>query len=165
MCFSCTLSGGNRMHKQKAELLCIWSPLRSSAQSSWLQIGDELYLPWGTSWIYICYVEISRPSLWSSGQSSWLQNGEVLCFLWGTNWIYICYVEESRSSLCSSGQSSWLQIGEIYCASSGVRTNLYMLCRSKSMLRGVPVPTAWRVLGLRMEERPPDMVVSCKYIE
>jgi hypothetical protein len=35
----------------------------------------------------------------------------------------------------------------------------------KSMLRGVPVPTAWRVLGLRMEERPPDMEVSCEYIE
>jgi hypothetical protein len=30
---------------------------------------------------------------------------------------------------------------------------------------GVPVPTAWRVLGLRMEERPPAMEVSCEYIE
>jgi hypothetical protein len=30
---------------------------------------------------------------------------------------------------------------------------------------GIPVPTAWRVLGLRMEERPPDMEVSCEYIE
>jgi hypothetical protein len=28
---------------------------------------------WGTNWIYICYVEESRPPLWSSGQSSWLQ--------------------------------------------------------------------------------------------
>jgi hypothetical protein len=27
---------------------------------------------WGTKWIYICYVEESRPPLWSSGQSSWL---------------------------------------------------------------------------------------------
>jgi hypothetical protein len=27
--------------------------------------------------------------------------------------------------------------------------------RHVSMLGGVPVPTAWRVLGLRMEERPP----------
>jgi hypothetical protein len=33
------------------------------------------------------------------------------------------------------------------------------------MLGGIPVPTAWRVLGLRMEERPPDMEVSCEYIE
>jgi hypothetical protein len=33
------------------------------------------------------------------------------------------------------------------------------------MLRGVRVPTAWHVLGLRMEERPPDMEVSCEYIE
>jgi hypothetical protein len=65
---------------------------------------------WGTNWIYICYVEESRPLLWSSGQSSWLHNGDVLCFLWGTNWIYICYVEESRPPLWSGGQSSWLQI-------------------------------------------------------
>jgi hypothetical protein len=28
---------------------------------------------WGTNWIYICYVEESRPPLWSSGQISWLQ--------------------------------------------------------------------------------------------
>jgi hypothetical protein len=34
-----------------------------------------------------------------------------------------------------------------------------------SLLGGIPVPTAWRVLGLRMEERPPDMEVSCEYIE
>jgi hypothetical protein len=33
------------------------------------------------------------------------------------------------------------------------------------MLGGIPVPTAWRVLELRMEERPPDMEVSCEYIE
>jgi hypothetical protein len=39
--------------------------------------------------------------------------------------------------------------------------NLYMLCRRKSMLGVVSVPTAWRVLGLRMEERPPAMEVSC----
>jgi hypothetical protein len=62
------------------------------------------------NWIYICYVEESRPPLWSSGQSSWLRNRNILCFLWGTNWIYICYVEESRPPLWSSGQSSWLQI-------------------------------------------------------
>jgi hypothetical protein len=34
-----------------------------------------------------------------------------------------------------------------------------------TMLGGIPVRTAWRVLGLRMEERPPDMEVSCEYIE
>jgi hypothetical protein len=32
-------------------------------------------------------------------------------------------------------------------------------------VRWVPVPTAWRVLGLQMEEWPPDMEVSCEYIE
>jgi hypothetical protein len=62
------------------------------------------------NWIYICYVEESRPPLWSSGQSSWLHNGDVLCFLWGTNWMYICYAKETRPPLWSSSQSSWLQI-------------------------------------------------------
>jgi hypothetical protein len=81
-----------------------------SGQSSWLHNGDVLCFLWGTNWIYICYVEESRPPLWSGGQCSWLHNGDVLCFLWGMNWIYICYAEESRLSLWSSGQSSWLQI-------------------------------------------------------
>jgi hypothetical protein len=31
--------------------------------------------------------------------------------------------------------------------------------------KSAPVTTAWRVLGLRMEERPPDMEGSCEYIE
>jgi hypothetical protein len=85
-------------------------PLWSSGQSSWLQNGDVLCFLWGTNWIYICYVEESRPLLWSSGQGSWMQNGDVLWFLWCKNWIYICYVEESRPPLFCSGQSSWLQI-------------------------------------------------------
>jgi hypothetical protein len=33
----------------------------------------------------------------------------------------------------------------------------------KCFVCGVPVPTAWSV-GLRMEERPPAMEVSCEYI-
>jgi hypothetical protein len=45
----------------------------SSGQSYWLQNGDVLCFLWGTNWIYICYVEESRPPLWSNGQSSWLQ--------------------------------------------------------------------------------------------
>jgi hypothetical protein len=55
-------------------LFHIWTgpPLWFSGQSSWLQNGDVLWFLWGTNWIYICYVEESRPSLWSSGQSSWL---------------------------------------------------------------------------------------------
>jgi hypothetical protein len=67
-------------------ILCTFL-LCSSGHSSWLQNGDVLCFPWGTNWIYICYVEESRPALWSSGQSSWPFNGYVLCFLWGTNWI------------------------------------------------------------------------------
>jgi hypothetical protein len=39
------------------------------------------------------------------------------------------------------------------------------LSHPNSMLGRVPVPTAWRVLGLRMEERPPAMEVTCEYIE
>jgi hypothetical protein len=39
------------------------------------------------------------------------------------------------------------------------------ISRTKILLGGVPVPTAWHVLGLRMEERPPAMEVSCEYIE
>jgi hypothetical protein len=38
----------------------------------------EMYFLWGTNWIYICYVEESRPHLLSCGQSSWLHNGDVL---------------------------------------------------------------------------------------
>jgi hypothetical protein len=34
-----------------------------------------------------------------------------------------------------------------------------------TMLGGVSVTTAWRVLGLRMEERSPAMEVSCEYSE
>jgi hypothetical protein len=41
-------------------------PLWSSGQSSWLQNGDVLHFLWGTNWIYICYVEESRPPLYSS---------------------------------------------------------------------------------------------------
>jgi hypothetical protein len=103
-----------------SELLYLWNlyeevgpPLLSSG--SWLQNGDVLCFLWGTNWIYICYIEESRPPLWSSGQSSWLQNADLLCFLWGTNCIYICYVEESRPPLWSSGQSSWLNNGDVLC--------------------------------------------------
>jgi hypothetical protein len=37
---------------------------------SWLHNIEVLWFLWGTNWIYICYVEESRPPLWSSGQSS-----------------------------------------------------------------------------------------------
>jgi hypothetical protein len=106
-----------------------WPPLWSSGQSSWLQNGDVLCFLWGTNWIYIWYVEESRPALWSSGQRSWLQNGDVLCFLWGTNWIYIWYVEESRPALWSSGQTSWLQNGDVLCFLWG--TNWIYMCYVK----------------------------------
>jgi hypothetical protein len=64
---------------------------------------------WGTNWIYICYVEESRPPLLTSGQSSWLLNGDVLCFLWGTNWIYICYGDRSIASLMITAYGSRIE--------------------------------------------------------
>jgi hypothetical protein len=42
----------------------------------------------------------------------------------------------------------------------GIDYNLEQNMTYLSMLDGVPVPTAWRVLGLLMEERPPDMEVK-----
>jgi hypothetical protein len=116
----------------------ILPPLWSSDQSSCLENGDVLCFLWGTNWIYICYVEESRPHLWSSGQSSWLQNGDALCFFWSTNWIYICYVEESRPPLWSSCQSSWLQIQKL-----GFDSRHYQIF--------------WEVVGL---ERGPFSLVS-----
>jgi hypothetical protein len=59
-------------HSDMLSLTCRL-PLWSSGQSSWLHNGDILCFLCGTNWIYICYVEESRPPLWSSGQSSWLQ--------------------------------------------------------------------------------------------
>jgi hypothetical protein len=38
-------------------------------------------------------------------------------------------------------------------------------CSLVDCVKWVPVTTAWRVLGLRMEERPPGMKGSCEYIE
>jgi hypothetical protein len=107
-----------------------WPLLWSSGQSFWLHNGDVLCFLWGTNWIYICYVEESRPPLCSNGQSSWLHNGDVLCLLWGTNWIYICYVEESRPPLWPSGQSSLLHNGDVLCFLWGTNW-IYMLCRRK----------------------------------
>jgi hypothetical protein len=136
------------MFRRKDYKYCIYIyrlPLWSSGQSSWLQNGDVLCFLWGTNWIYICYVEESRPRLWSSGQNSWLHNGDVLCFLWGTNWIYICYVEESRPPLWSSGQSSWLQIQR-----SGLDSRHYQISREVVDLERGPlslVSTIEELLG------------------
>jgi hypothetical protein len=107
-------------------LIIVWP----SGHSFRLQNGDILCFLWGTNWIYICYVEESRPPLSSNGQSSWLHNGDVLWFLWGTDWIYICFVEESRPPLWSSGQSSWLHNGDVLWFLWGTNW-IYMLCRRK----------------------------------
>ena len=56
-------------------------------------------------------------------------------------------------------------------------TFVYDLCQTKGYRvtffphstqlcdKWVPVTTAWRVLRLRMEERPPDVEGSCEYTE
>jgi hypothetical protein len=41
--------------------------------------------------------------------------------------------------------------------------NLFFL--TNMCVKWVPVTTAWHVLGLGMEERPPVMEGSCEYIE
>jgi hypothetical protein len=72
----------------KALFLVTWQRVVTASVVRWseflLQNGDVMRFMWGTNWIYICYVEESRPPLWSS---SWLQNGyvRVLCLLWGRN--------------------------------------------------------------------------------
>jgi hypothetical protein len=130
------------------------SPLWSSGQSSWLQNGDELCFLWGTNWIYICYVEESRPPLWSSGQSSWLQNGDELCFLWGTNWIYTCYVEESRPPLWSSGWRSRLQNGDVLCFLWGTNW-IYICCERRSLGRYNSLADSNHGVSYVEESRPP----------
>jgi hypothetical protein len=44
---------------------------------------------------------------------------------------------------------------------ASIKVSVFSIC----MLGGAPVTTAWRVLGLRMEGRPPDMEGSCEYTE
>jgi hypothetical protein len=111
---------------------------------------------WGANWIYMCYVEESRPPLKSSGQSSWLQNGDVLCFLWGTNWIYICYVEESRPLLWSCDQSSWLQV-----LRSGFYSRRYQIFWEVVGLSGVHWAT-WVQLGSYLEENVAALVYKAE---
>jgi hypothetical protein len=68
---SCLLS--KNLKKNICKNIILPVVLWPSGQSSWLQNGDILCFLWGTNWMYICYVEESRPPLRSSGQSSWLQ--------------------------------------------------------------------------------------------
>jgi hypothetical protein len=44
-------------------------------------------------------------------------------------------------------------------------TKIYFCVIYFSRDKWVPVTTAWSVLRLRMEERPPDMEGSCEYVE
>jgi hypothetical protein len=48
---------------------------------------------------------------------------------------------------------------------SAVKRVEFVSDRMSYMLSGVPVPTAWHVLRLQMEEPPPSMEVSCEYIK
>jgi hypothetical protein len=128
----------------------IWNKIRrwwSSGHSSWIRNGDVLCFLRGTNWIYICYVEESRPPLWCSGQNSWIRNGDVLCFLWGTNWIYIWYVEESRPTLWPSGQSSWLQIQRFGFDSRGYLIFWELVCLERGPLS--LVSTTEELLGIK----------------
>jgi hypothetical protein len=46
-----------------------------------------------------------------------------------------------------------------------MQTNILKSEYMKNIFKWVPVNTAWRVLGLLTEERPPVMEGSCEYIE
>ena len=58
-----------------------------------------------------------------------------------------------------------------FATSISLMTSILFFSKIKAMWpseyhdKWVPVTTAWRVLRLRMEERPPDMEGSCEYIE
>jgi hypothetical protein len=45
-----------------------------------------------------------------------------------------------------------------------IKLKIFVFPVVKSHVRWVPVPTAWRVLGLRMGERPPAMEGTWEYI-
>jgi hypothetical protein len=70
---NCAMSNSRRQYSSSPAGFRYGPSLWSSVQSSCLLNADILWFLWGTNWIYICYVEESRPHLWSSGQSSWLQ--------------------------------------------------------------------------------------------
>jgi hypothetical protein len=56
------------------------------------------------------------------------------------------------------------QVSKINCA-KWIKHDIILTVQVKTMLGGVPVPTAWWVLELWMEERPPAVEVSCEYSE
>jgi hypothetical protein len=80
-------------------------------KSSWLQNGGVLCLLWGTIWIYICYVEESRPPLWSSGQSSLLQIQRSGFNSWVWNWVHSALWVQLRSYLEEKIVTPGLEIG------------------------------------------------------
>jgi uncharacterized cysteine cluster protein YcgN (CxxCxxCC family) len=55
----------------------------------------------------------------------------------------------------------YTQITVLKCYKECIKTTV----TKKDHVRWVPVTTAWRVLGLRMEEQPPAVEGSCEYIE
>jgi hypothetical protein len=87
----------------------MWPPLCSSGQSSWIQNGDILCFLWGTNWIYICYVEESRPPLRSSGQNSFLEEPEVWVRFPGLQDFLnlVSTTEELLERKSSSGLQCW----------------------------------------------------------
>jgi hypothetical protein len=74
----------------------------------------------------------------------------------------------SDSPLCWADCRSWTHVTVTHCqaarAAFSVIINL-STPRGACRVKWVPVITAWRVLRLRMEERPPVMEGSCEYIE
>jgi hypothetical protein len=77
--------------------------------------------------------------------------GKGMWHIWGRNEMHTWF---------------WFRnVMEIITARSGNRWEYDIDITVFFRVKWVPVTTAWRVLGLRMEERPPVVEDCCEYIE
>jgi hypothetical protein len=67
------------------------------------------------------------------------------------------------SSTTAEVKKTWIYTSTLSIRPYGLVLRL-LSTRTTFHVTWVPVPTAWRVLGLRMEERPPAMEGNCEYI-
>jgi hypothetical protein len=95
----------------------------------------------------------------TAGRTSHIQRGLKLTIqLVGCNWDTAEHVlpQHKLRNTCSH---------EAYCRPTNFSRDRFITGYAGKIHKSVPVTTAWRVLRLRMEERPPDMEGSCEYVE
>jgi hypothetical protein len=67
-------------------------PLWYSGQSPWLENGDVFCFLWGTNWIYLCYIEESRPPcknfIFVLHTHCWRVKYWKSTFSWGRKFVY-----------------------------------------------------------------------------